>query len=98
MPVMEFIRRYMLHVLPHGFMRIRYYGFMSPGCSIEHRRPVALVRLAQGFEVEVPETRISPVPELQCPHCGTKLRFLRISAAPGAGEMTGSRRHYWQRE
>jgi hypothetical protein len=25
----EFIRRYMLHVLPHGFMRIRYYGLYT---------------------------------------------------------------------
>lgn len=25
----EFIRRFLLHVLPHGFMRIRYYGFLS---------------------------------------------------------------------
>jgi hypothetical protein len=28
-PVVEFIRRFMLHVLPKGFMRIRYYGFFS---------------------------------------------------------------------
>jgi hypothetical protein len=26
---LEFIRRYLLHVLPSGFMRIRYYGFLS---------------------------------------------------------------------
>jgi putative transposase len=25
----EFIRRFLLHVLPHGFMRIRYYGFLG---------------------------------------------------------------------
>ena len=25
----EFIRRFMMHVLPHGFMRIRYYGFLA---------------------------------------------------------------------
>jgi hypothetical protein len=26
---MEFMRRFMLHVLPSGFQRIRYYGFLS---------------------------------------------------------------------
>lgn len=31
--VMEFIHRFLQHVLPSGFMKIRYYGFMSPGCS-----------------------------------------------------------------
>jgi hypothetical protein len=25
----EFIRRFLLHVLPHGFQRIRYYGFLA---------------------------------------------------------------------
>lgn len=25
----EFIRRFLLHVLPSGFMRIRYYGFFA---------------------------------------------------------------------
>jgi len=29
LPVMEFIRRFLLHVLPHGFMKIRYYGILS---------------------------------------------------------------------
>ena len=25
----DFIRRFLLHVLPHGFQRIRYYGFLG---------------------------------------------------------------------
>jgi hypothetical protein len=29
LPAREFIRRFMLHVLPHGFMKIRYYGFLA---------------------------------------------------------------------
>jgi len=28
----EFIRRFLLHVLPRGFKRIRHYGFLSAGC------------------------------------------------------------------
>ena len=32
----EFMRRFLMHVLPPGFMRIRYYGFMSPGAKIPH--------------------------------------------------------------
>jgi len=27
--VMEFIRRFLQHVLPSGFMKVRYYGFMG---------------------------------------------------------------------
>ena len=28
----EFIRRFLLHVLPHGFMRLRYFGFLGNRC------------------------------------------------------------------
>jgi hypothetical protein len=28
----EFIRRFLVHVLPEGFQRIRYYGFMGNRC------------------------------------------------------------------
>lgn len=30
--VEEFIRRFLLHVLPKGLMRIRYYGFLANSC------------------------------------------------------------------
>ena len=29
LPATEFIRRFMMHVMPRGFMRIRYYGFLA---------------------------------------------------------------------
>ena len=29
---MEFIRRFLQHVLPKGFHKIRYYGFLAPAC------------------------------------------------------------------
>jgi len=32
--VMEFIRRFLQHVLPCGFMKVRHYGFMSANCSV----------------------------------------------------------------
>ncbi len=32
--VMAFIHRFLQHVLPSGFMKIRYYGFMSPGSAL----------------------------------------------------------------
>jgi hypothetical protein len=31
----EFIRRFLLHVLPAGFQRIRYYGFLGNRCREE---------------------------------------------------------------
>jgi hypothetical protein len=36
----EFIRRFLQHVLPKGFVKVRYYGFFSPG--LRHRLRQAL--------------------------------------------------------
>jgi hypothetical protein len=30
LPVFDFIHRFLQHVLPKGFVKIRYYGFMAP--------------------------------------------------------------------
>ena len=38
----EFIRRFVQHVLPTGFMKIRYYGFMHPSTKIPLKLAVAL--------------------------------------------------------
>ena len=40
LPVMEFLRRFLQHVLPSGFMKVRHFGFLSPSCavSLEHIR------------------------------------------------------------
>jgi hypothetical protein len=37
----EFIRRFLLHVLPSGFMRIRHYGFLANRCR---RQKIVLCR------------------------------------------------------
>ena len=34
----EFIRRFLLHVLPKGFMRIRHFGFLANACRTERLR------------------------------------------------------------
>ena len=38
----EFIRRFLLHVLPKGFMKIRYFGFLS---NIKKRECIQIIRL-----------------------------------------------------
>ena len=69
----EFIRRYLTHVLPPGFMRIRHYGFMGSGCSVPHDELVALVGIARGFEVEVVEHIPAEKKPFPCPICGGRL-------------------------
>lgn len=39
LPATEFIRRFLLHVLPEGFKRIRYYGFLAPRARAKRLDP-----------------------------------------------------------
>ncbi len=72
--VMEFIHRFLQHVLPSGFMKIRHFGFMNPNCSIDHSVIDKLIEARTGETL----TKIDPpgpVP-LYCPDCGGKLFYL----------------------
>lgn len=81
--VMEFIRRFLHHVLPTGFMKIRYYGFMNPNSSVPLDHISALIQLAYGFTVTVPEPGTIPMPVITCALCGGTLRY-RCLLLPGA--------------
>jgi hypothetical protein len=72
---MEFMRRFLQHVLPTGFMKIRYYGFMSPGSSVCLERIRSLIELAFGFDVKSPEKKPEPAPRPTCPDCGANLKL-----------------------
>jgi hypothetical protein len=48
----EFIRRFLLHILPYGFMKIRYFGFLA---HINKKQAVALIRKLIDPDMKVPE-------------------------------------------
>ena len=73
--VMEFIRRFLQHVLPTGFMKIRYYGFMNPNCTVPLDRIRALIELSYGFALDLPVPEIDPPKRSLCPTCGGLLKF-----------------------
>jgi len=79
--VMEFIRRFLQHVLPTGFMKVRYYGFMHPGSSVSLEKIAALIELSFGFEIERPKTVLEPPEPIICNSCGGRLVF-RTSLLP----------------
>ena len=62
---MEFIRRFLQHVLPTGFMKIRYYGFLNPNCSVPFEKISTLIQMAYAFALEMPDYPERP---LQVPH------------------------------
>jgi len=88
--VMEFIRRYLQHVLPAGFMKIRYYGFLNPNSCVSLSKISALIQLAYGFLLKLPSVKIEPAEMLKCPNCGADLLYRssinpRWMTAAGAG-------------
>ena len=60
----EFVRRFLQHVLPRGFTRVRHYGCFSPGSA----KKLALARsLLEGLEAKAPTNQTSQAPPNQAP-------------------------------
>jgi Putative transposase/Transposase zinc-binding domain len=81
--VMEFLRRFLQHVLPDGFMKVRHFGLLHTSCAV----PLATIRLliGQGHPSEgQPSQRTPPKPfAARCPTCGTPMRVvLRLWTSP----------------
>jgi hypothetical protein len=67
-PAVEFIRRFLQHVVPKGFVKIRYYGLFAP----TNRNRLAIVKYILG-KIDS-EDNPSPAPsEYCCPHCGDRM-------------------------
>jgi len=76
---MEFIRRFLQHVLPSGFQKVRHYGFLSPnsGTSIEAVRWLVTVHNGATFALvakRAEEPAAPPTP--RCPACGGRMFVL----------------------
>jgi putative transposase/transposase-like zinc-binding protein len=75
----EFIRRFLLHVLPRGFMRLRHYGFLA---NRHKARTLRRCRELLGQLAEPPPRHppsvvqwmheVTGIDLTQCPHCGAK--------------------------
>ena len=93
----EFMRRFLLHVLPDGFHRIRHYGLLANGS-----RKVSLAS-ARALLAQPREAPITPAdatngiehgrPSFVCAHCGAAMIVLQnfarqsIRAPPGPGRV-----------
>ena len=80
----EFMRRFMLHVLPSGFHRIRHYGLLANGGRREHlARARELLHVvptpAEPSALVEPPSAIVP-PIFVCPHCGTAMIVIETFA------------------
>lgn len=88
----EFIRRFLLHVLPQGLMKIRHFGYLANCCRAK-RLPQIRTAIAQAEATEAEPNRAvkPPGPEVEnwpCPMCRTgRLRIVGELPArrPGGG-------------
>ncbi|HEY2970367.1 MAG TPA: IS91 family transposase [Casimicrobiaceae bacterium] len=78
----EFLRRFLRHVLPKGFVRIRYFGFLASRCrthDLAHCRQTLAVQSAP-LSVETP-TVSARARTWPCPRCGGPMRIIeRLTA------------------
>ncbi|MEM1363665.1 MAG: IS91 family transposase [Pseudomonadota bacterium] len=79
LPTFEFIRRFLMHVLPDRFHRIRHYGFLA---GAGRKDKVAKIRALLGTTTAEPDppadNRAPPPLTLRepCPCCGGQMRII----------------------
>ena len=78
----EFIRRFLIHVVPSGFHRIRHYGLFASGT-----RAAAIARIRGLLGVTPPASDdrqqeiaadLSPPPDPPCPCCGGRMVVVEL--------------------
>lgn len=75
----EFMRRFLLHVLPSGFHRIRHYGLLA---NVGRRENLAHLRRLLQIPVEARQSKNlineATQPTFVCPHCGAGMVITEI--------------------
>ncbi len=81
----EFIRRFLIHVLPKGFHRIRHYGLFASGNRAETiaraRELLGLAAPVAEEAVEIDPAAAQPIAQ-PCPCCGGRM-FMIETFEPG---------------
>jgi hypothetical protein len=82
----EFVRRYLLHVLPSGFRKVRHYGLYAPGKArerLEKARALVGVLIESADTAPTVDTDEDGTSQLEeCPACGAR-RVRRVFVPAG---------------
>lgn len=82
----EFIRRFLMHILPHGFMKIRHYGLLGNKnkmsklkiCKLQTHTPIIQKNELTAFELV---EKLLGRSIRKCPDCGSE-RIVRCGLSP----------------
>jgi hypothetical protein len=75
----EFIRRFLQHVLPKGFVKVRYYGFFSHG-NRQLLHKIRQLLAASSTAKQTDPQLANPASQdqaLRCPQCGQAMRLVQ---------------------
>lgn len=88
----EFLRRFMLHVLPRGFVRIRFSGFLA-NRRRKQLRPLCQ-RLLRCTPLESPHVAEASgtKPTWLCPHCGGPMMIVEKLSAQQISRRSACRK------
>jgi len=81
----EFIRRFLIHVLPSGFHRIRHYGlFANPARAANLAKARALLQPPPSPAAADAEPEADAKPPIACPCCGGRMILVEIFERAGS--------------
>ena len=79
----EFIRRFLMHVLPRGFHRIRHYGLFANGnraANITKARAMLAMAAPEAKSEAAAEPEQACVLPRPCPCCGGRMIIIEVFA------------------
>ncbi len=74
----QFIRRFLQHILPKGFQRVRHYGWLGPAAKRKWQRILALL----DWSPPLAQTQTPDSNPPRCPHCGGLLHWVATLERP----------------
>jgi hypothetical protein len=90
----EFIRRFLIHVLPSGFHRIRHYGLLANtarAANLAKARALLGAPTPSPAPDTTPETEVPVKPDIACPCCGGRMILVEIFERGGSPRSAPTR-------
>ncbi len=80
LPAEAFIGRFLQHVLPKGFVKIRYFGYLGTAKRPLLKRLRILLLISNPVQQVVVPTHkpTSSDPQMPCPNCGQNMRLIEV--------------------
>jgi Putative transposase len=90
----EFLRRFVQHVLPRGFVKVRHYGLLAHGQRQARLAVCRRLLLVATVAAALPSADLVPIEPAQprrCPHCGgTRLVYRELPSGEPTSTSTAA--------